>query len=188
MSDDEYVPLELYESQESNSEEVEERNILIKRRDNADTGSEVVSKSLVEEELSISIVKSLAQMILHDEYRRSVESIIKQILNNEYKEYRFLSDLNNHQHNVIQELCTNNNLEHRTTGTRYRVMEILRSIDRSLPVSELRAISNVNIEYNQHVVQIVNQKTTLKSKKKVERPKKKNNLSIFIDFFYLFLD
>ena len=27
MSDDEYVPLELYESQESDSEEVEERNI-----------------------------------------------------------------------------------------------------------------------------------------------------------------
>ncbi|RNA27348.1 hypothetical protein BpHYR1_018851 [Brachionus plicatilis] len=32
MSDDEYVPLELYESQESDSEEVEERNILKKRR------------------------------------------------------------------------------------------------------------------------------------------------------------
>ena len=33
MSDDEYVQLELYESQESDSEEVEERNILKKRRD-----------------------------------------------------------------------------------------------------------------------------------------------------------
>ncbi|RMZ98198.1 hypothetical protein BpHYR1_045128 [Brachionus plicatilis] len=30
--DDEYAPLELYESQESDSEEVEERNILKKRR------------------------------------------------------------------------------------------------------------------------------------------------------------
>ncbi|RNA05068.1 hypothetical protein BpHYR1_025146 [Brachionus plicatilis] len=31
MSDDDYAPLELYESQESDSEEVEERNILKKR-------------------------------------------------------------------------------------------------------------------------------------------------------------
>ncbi|RNA41545.1 hypothetical protein BpHYR1_023811 [Brachionus plicatilis] len=32
MSDDEYVPFELYESQESDYEEVEERNILKERR------------------------------------------------------------------------------------------------------------------------------------------------------------
>ncbi|RNA05313.1 transposase, partial [Brachionus plicatilis] len=121
-------------------------------------------------------VKPLSEKNEKD-FQKAITEIISLILNGSIISYRFQSDLSTAQREIIHQLCTDRNLTHVTSGTRYRVITICKEemLQTNKVANKLTDLANENVVQNAHVMEVINSNKCVEEKRKRGRPPKVKN-------------
>ncbi|CAF0930720.1 unnamed protein product [Brachionus calyciflorus] len=146
--------------------------------DNEPEAIEPLDDELVEQEKSLDLNFDVTYMSDLDlnKFHQTVEVIIGHIKSGLYNSFRFLSVLSSEQRMKVYELCDSNGISYEKSGTRYKVINIFKNLEKSANDDGVNAIlksmSNMELSRASNVEKVISNDDGTKEKKKRGRPRK----------------